>query len=82
MRLSVLLTLLLLPAASVAADAPRHTRTLVVTKTVAATPVPAYGPYNCSPIQVRAGCWNLVNSSSHVGLFQGEASCVCSRFGR
>lgn len=83
MRLTSLLALLLLPGSAFAADVPHHARTLVITKTVvAATPVPYYGPYSCSRVQVRAGCWNLVNSSSHFGLFEGSASCVCSRFGR
>lgn len=83
MRLPVLLALMLLPACAQAADLTRHSRTLVVRKVVvAATPNPAYGPYSCTPVQVRAGCWNLLNSSSHFGLFEGAASCVCSRFGR
>jgi hypothetical protein len=83
MRLPVLFALLALPTSAFAADAPRHSRTLVITKTVMATPVPSYeGPYSCTPVQVRSGCWNLVNSSSHFGFFDGNASCVCSRFGR
>jgi hypothetical protein len=84
MRLPSLLAMLLLPVSAFAADAPQYrSRTLVITKTVvAATRVPYYGPYSCSPAQVRGGCFNLLNSSSHFGLFEGSASCVCSSPGR
>jgi hypothetical protein len=82
MRLPVLLALMLLPASSMAADAPRHSRVLVVTKTVVEATPTYLGPYSCAPVQLQAGCWNLVNSSSHFGFFDGSASCVCSRFGR
>ena len=82
MRLALFLAMFLLPAMASAGDAPRP-RTLVITKTVvAATPVPYYGPYSCSAAQVAGGCFNMLNSSSHFGLFEGSASCVCSSMGR
>ena len=84
MRLAIFLAMLLVPAAAFAADTAQvKPRTLVITKAVvAATPVPYYGPYSCSATQVASGCFNMLNSSSHFGVFDGSASCVCSRLGR
>ena len=81
MRVALTLALMLCSGLAEAADRSRPVpRPLLVTKAAPATAA-VFGPYTCSAPQLRAGCWNFVSTSSHVSLFEGTATCVCSRIG-